>query len=391
MTMGTSVPLCIDARSVETGRPVRLDIDGPHIARIRTLEEAPDLWIAPGFIDLQVNGYGGHDLNATDVTADTVVRMVHALWRQGVAAVCPTVITQSPDHMCQSLRAIAQACEAYPLVAHSIPCIHVEGPAIAAEDGPRGAHPREHVRPPDLDEYRRWQDAAGGRVGLITLAPEYPGAPAYIRAVAAEGVTVAIGHTAAGGEQIRVAVEAGARLSTHLGNGAHAQLPRHPNYVWDQLAEDRLAASFIFDGHHLPPPVMKAMLRAKGIERSILVSDAVAVAGLPPGVYQTAVGGAVELRPDGRLTLCGTPYLAGSASALPQGIAAAVRHTGITLAEAVRLATANPARLLGLDGPEGRGALHAGALADVTVFRVDAATGSLDIEMTVVRGEIVYQ
>ena len=115
----------------------------------------------------------------------------------------------------------------------------------------------------------------------------------------------AIGHTAAGAAQLRAAVDAGARLSTHLGNGAHAHLPRHPNYLWEQLAEDRLAASLIFDGHHLAPAVMRTMLRAKGVERSILVSDAVAVAGLPPGVYTSAVGGRVELLPTGRLNLAG--------------------------------------------------------------------------------------
>lgn len=293
--------------------------------------------------------------------------------------------------MCRSLQAIAAACETDPLIQRSVPCVHVEGPHISPEDGPRGAHPIEHVRPPSLAEFRRWQEASGGRVGIVTVAPEHPGSVEYIRALAAEGVIVALGHTAADGDQIHAAADAGARLSTHLGNGSHATISRHPNYIWEQLAEDRLAASLIFDGHHLPPAVMKSMLRAKGLDRSILVSDSVAVAGLAPGTYKTAVGGRVELLPSGRLTLLGTPYLAGSAAALPVGIANTIRHAGVTLAEAVRLATANPARLLGLDRPDGRGSIRSGTTADLVVFRVDAQTLELTIDLTVVAGEVVYR
>ncbi|MDQ6601314.1 MAG: amidohydrolase family protein, partial [Chloroflexota bacterium] len=212
----------------------------------------------------------------------------------------------------------------------------------------------------------------------------------FIRAIA-DDVIIAIGHTAADGAQIRAAVDAGARLSTHLGNGAHVRIARHPNYIWEQLAEDRLTASLICDGHHLPPAVIKTMVRTKGAERTILISDAVAVAGLPPGIYDTAVGGKVELLPSGRLNLFGTPYLAGSASALPEGIENAVRHAGVTLAEAVRFATANPARLLRLDGPRGRGAVRVGAIADLTLFRHDGADDAMAVTMTVVNGEVVYR
>ncbi len=383
--------MLLEGRLVETGQPVRVALDGARIARVEPLDTAPDRWLSAGFVDVQVNGYAGHDANAPDVTPAEIAALVRALWRAGVTGVCPTVTTQSEARICRSLRAIANACAADPLVAHAIPCIHVEGPAISPEDGPRGAHPREHVHPPDPAEYRRWQEAARGRIGIVTLAPEHPGAVEYIGALAREGVVVALGHTAAVEDRIRAAVDAGARLSTHLGNGAHARLARHPNYIWAQLAEDRLAASLIFDGHHLPPAVMKAMLRAKGVERALLVSDAVAVAGLPPGVYETPVGGTVELLPSGRLTIPGTPYLAGSASTLGEGVANALRHAGATLAEAVRLATANPARLLRLDGPDGRDAVRAGKAADLTVFGIDPATQDLTVELTIVRGRIVYR
>ncbi len=377
-------------RRVDTGEPVELVIEGEHIAAIIPVPDAPPIWLAPGLVDLQVNGYGGYDVNAADVSAATITALTHAVWATGVTTFCPTIITNAAGAMLRSLRAIAEARAADSRVAHAIPRIHVEGPFISAEDGPRGAHPLAHVRPPDLDEYQRWQAAAEGRAGLITLAPETPGALDFIRAVVADGVIVALGHTAADGEQIRAAVDAGARLSTHLGNGAHARLPRHPNYLWSQLAEDRLAASFIFDGHHLPPEVMRVMLRAKGLTRSVLVSDAVALAGMPPGVYDTPVGGRVELHANGRLNLAGTAFLAGSASPLRRGVENAVRFTDASLGQAVALATANPAHLLGLADPP-RGVLSPGAAADLLIFEGDAVTQPLTPLATVAQGAVVWQ
>jgi N-acetylglucosamine-6-phosphate deacetylase len=248
-----------------------------------------------------------------------------------------------------------------------------------------------HIRPPDIDEYRRWQDAAGGRIRIVTVAPEYDEVIPYIRAVVADGVLVSIGHTAASGDQIRAAVDAGARWSTHLGNGAHAVIRRHPNYIWDQLAEDRLSAGFIFDGHHLPPAVMRTVVRAKGIERSVLVSDALAIAGLPAGGYELFDGTPVLLLPSGRLELKGTPYLAGAATALPACVANAIRHAWVTLAEAVRMVTANPSRLLGLPTVDGRESLREGVAANVTMFRRSEATGDVEIVQTVLGGSVVYR
>lgn len=373
----------------DTGEPVEMVIEGQHIATITPVSEAPPVWLAPGLIDIHINGYGGYDINAPDVSAATITALTHVLWATGVTSFCPTVITSAPDAILRALRAITHARAADPRVAHAIPRIHVEGPFISPEDGPRGAHPPAHVRPPSLEEYHRWQAAAAGRVGLVTLAPEMPGALDFIHAVAADGVVVAIGHTGARGEEIRAAVDAGARLSTHLGNGAHARLPRHPNYLWSQLAEDRLVASFIFDGHHLPPEVMRVMLRAKGPARSLLISDAVALAGMPPGVYDTPVGGRVELHANGRLNLAGTAFLAGSASPLLRGVENAVRFTDASLSQALALATDQPARFLGLDDPP-RGVLAPGALADLLVLEGDAVTRPLTPITTISQGAIVW-
>jgi len=379
-------------RSAEDGRPVRVTVEGGLVTAIeRATDDPGGTWISPGWMDIQVNGYAGHDPNAADADASTTAAMLRALWPEGVSGSCITICTESEAHILGNLRAIVAACDADPLVAASVVGIHVEGPHISHEDGPRGAHPLRHVRPPDVAEYRRWQEAAGGRIRIITLSPEYDEAVPYIQAIVADGVIASIGHTAATGDQIRAAADAGARWSTHLGNGAHALIRRHPNYVWDQLAEDRLSAGFIFDGHHLPPAVMKTVLRAKGIERSILVSDAVSVAGLPPGRHHLADGAEVELLASGRLELAGTPYLAGSATALPTCLANAVRHAGVTLSDAVRMVTANPSRLLGLPVGAGHESLRSGIAANLTTYRRSDITGDVEVMRTLLQGTVVYE
>ena len=389
--VGEREVLVLDGRLIEDGAPVRIAVRDGRIADIVRLGESrSDLWIGPGWIDLQINGWEGHDPNTAEVDADVVSAMIRAIWRSGVAASAITICTSSEPRLLASFRAVVAACEADPLIAAGVVGIHVEGPHIAREDGPRGAHPLEHVRPPDIAEYRRWQKAAAGRIRIVTVSPEYPEAIDYIRALVADGVVVSIGHSAATGDQIRAAVDAGARWSTHLGNGAHALLPRHPNYIWDQLSEDRLSAGFIFDGQHLPTSVMRPFVRAKGVERTILVSDAVAVGGLPPGIYEMFSGVTVELTASGRLQLQGTPYLAGAVAPLPVCIANAVRHAGVTLGEAVRMVTANPARLLGLPWTDGRESVRIESAANLTVFSQSPDTLDIRIARTLVAGTTVY-
>ena len=246
-------------RRYDTAEPVCVEIDRGKIARVSAAaieDEASDPWpwIAPGLWDLQINGYGGQDFSSPDLTPQKVRSIVLGYDAFGLARCCPTLFTQSFEVMQHSLRAIASACKS-PEVARRIAGIHVEGPYLSPEDGPRGAHPVEHCRAPDWDEFQRFQEAADGGIRILTMAAEYEGAPRFIERVVRSGVVVGIGHTAADSDQIRAAVDAGARLSTHLGNGAHPMLRRHPNYLWDQLADDRLWASLIVDGHHLPPAV----------------------------------------------------------------------------------------------------------------------------------------
>jgi N-acetylglucosamine-6-phosphate deacetylase len=387
-------------RHFETGEPYEITIEGATIARAGPAPDEPappglvpadggdGMWLAPALFDSQINGFGGHDLNAADTSPEDVAAVVRLLWEAGVARCCPTVTTNSFQRMARSLRTIRAACEQDPLVEHAAVAVHVEGPYISPDDGPRGAHPREHTRPPDLDEFRRLQEAAGGRIGYVTLAPELPGALPFVERLAAEGIVVALGHHGAPAEAIRAATDAGARHCTHLGNGAHAQLPRHPNYIWEQLAEDRLSAGIIADGHHLPPSVVKTFVRAKGAERTILVSDAIAEAGLPPGRYESGRGQSVEIAESGRIQLAGTPYLAGSGLRLHEGVGNAVRFAGISLAQALRLATSNPARLFGIDDTYGR--LEPGQSADVLLFRWDEAAARVHVAATIAAGRVVY-
>jgi N-acetylglucosamine-6-phosphate deacetylase len=295
----------------------------------------------PGLFDLQVNGFAGVDFNAPDLTADAVGAALEKMRACGVTRVLPTLITSPLADFAASARVIAGMTD------DAIAGIHMEGPYISPDEGPRGAHPRAHIRAASPDDFERRQAAALGRIVLVTLAPEVPGALALIETLVAAGVRVAIGHTAASSAQIADAVTAGATLSTHLGNGCAAVLPRHPNVLWEQLAADRLYASLIVDGHHLPPATVKAMVRAKGADRTILVTDATAAAGRVPGRYRM---GAVdcELGADGRVSLAGTPFLAGSSLTLDRAIATTVRYTGLPIASVIPMASRIPAQYLGM-------------------------------------------
>lgn len=339
-------------------------------------------YVAPALIDIQVNGFAGFDLNVASVTPQDVCAMVRALWEVGTGFLCPTVVTGSFDRIHNSLRAIVEASKADALVAHSMLGIHLEGPYISAEDGPRGAHPLEHVRNPDWDEFQRWQDIAEGKITIVTLAPEKKGAIRFIEKLVADGIVVALGHTNASASDIQAAIDAGARLSTHLGNGAHALIRRHPNYIWEQLGADELWASLIVDGHHLPPSVAKSMIRAKTLDRCVLVSDAVALAGMEPGTYEFAEK-SVELTPDRCVRLVGTEYLAGSAIELARGVENSVRFAGISLEEAVSLATRQPMRLLDAKG-------HIEATSNLILFEWDESQCEINLIATIVNNELVY-
>lgn len=381
----------IFGRHYENGEPVRVVVEGERIAAVEpampTTEVASWPWIAPGLFDLQINGHGGTWFSKTGLTVADVTGTLEKHFRYGITRMCPTLITNSFDALAAGFGAIREACEREPWVDQMVPGCHLEGPYISSEDGPRGAHPKEHVRPAEWDEFARLQEISGNRIRLVTLAPEQQGAIDFIRTAVASGVVIAIGHTAATTEQTEAAVDAGARLSTHLGNGAHGTLRRHPNYIWDQLGEPRLAASIITDGHHLPPSVVRSIVRAKTVRNTVITCDASGLAGCPPGVYRDGTM-AVEILEDGRLVLEGQrQLLAGSGALTDECVAKAINMTGISLREAWDMASLNPARLLRFEEIR----LRRGARADLALFRWGGPGTPFRIETTWLAGRLQFR
>ncbi|MBN2022466.1 MAG: amidohydrolase family protein [Pirellulales bacterium] len=384
------------ARRFDNAAPVSVHIDHGRIDRIEAVDVEPAVaalwpWIAPGLVDLQVNGYGGQEFSSGRIAPDDVERILRRMDAFGVTRAAATVTTHRPEVMEHAVRTIARAAAESRDAAARLAGIHVEGPFLSPEDGPRGAHPRPFVRPPSLDEFHRLQDAARGGIRILTLSPEYDGAPEFIAAVVQTGVLVAIGHTAAQPARIRAAVDAGATMSTHLGNGAHALIPRHGGYLWAQLAEDRLVASLIADGHHLPADVLKTFVRAKTVDRCVLISDLSGMAGLAPGVHEGELC-RLEILPNGKFVVAGqTEVLAGASVPLGQCAANVVHMAGASLAEAIHMASTRPSRWIGL----APGGLAAGDAADLVLFHLiePGPTGGpprFDVQATVLGGRVVH-
>ena len=353
------------ARDYTSSSWVELGFVGGRIDEIRQASgpervDPEDLWVAPAFWDIQMNGHGGRSFSSPELTVEQAQEIIRHQGKLGTARLCPTLITAPVDHMLHGLRTIAAACDRDPDVAQRVIGIHVEGPFISEQDGYRGAHPADAIRDPSWALFEEFQRAAGGRIVLMTLAPERLGAIEFIRRMTGAGVVVALGHTTASGSVIRKAVEAGAKLSTHLGNGIAGVLPRHPNPIWDQAAFDELHATFIADGHHLGAATLRVLARAKGPARTILVSDASPLAGLPPGRY-----GEWEIEASGRIVVAGTPYLAGANHGLETGVRTLLDATGWGLEKCIRTVTANPTRLLGRSDP----GLAGGEAASIVAFR----------------------
>jgi N-acetylglucosamine-6-phosphate deacetylase len=326
-----------------TARPSLAQRGAPAARRERPPLETLE---CDAFCDLQVNGFAGIDFNDPAVTDDRVQQAARAMERTGVTRFLATLISAPLDRFSACARVLARSNVA------GLGGIHMEGPYISPEDGARGAHNRADIQTPSLEDFARRQAAADGRIRLVTVAPEVDGVLPLIERLTRDGVLVAIGHTAATPQQIRDAISAGATLSTHLGNGCAQLLPRHPNFIWEQLAADELTAGLIVDGHHLPASTVKAMVRAKSPDRVVLVTDATTAAGQPPGDYMLGTL-KVHLDENGRVAAPGQPNLAGSALSMDRAVGNAVRFTGLPLATVLSMASTRPAQILGL-APRGR-------------------------------------
>lgn len=358
---GTAVRISVRQHVIQSLLPLDLPTD--------ELEELP--WAAPGLFDLQLNGYRGIWFSSESLTADDVETVITDFAHQGIAGCLPTLITNSRQAIEHGLSVIRTARERSPLVRAMVPGCHVEGPWISPENGPRGAHPAGQVRAAEWVELQHWQQAAGGLVRLVTLAPEAPGALDILPRLTASGVTAAIGHSAAPASLIHQAIDRGATLGTHLGNGCAGMVPRHDNVFWPQLADDRLSCSIIADGWHLPADMLRCFLRCKSLERLVLTCDVSGFGGCSPGRYHTPAVD-VEVLTDGRIVVAGqTQFLAGSGATTGQCIAHFHAITHLPLADIWKLASTNPRRLLKLPDVT----LQEGAEATFTIFRLPTIDG----------------
>ena len=370
-----------------TERIVNVSVEGDVIKAIEPADRktpcdfgGPDLYLCEGFFDPQVNGYAGVDFNGKDLTGERFHQAARSLAASGVTRFLPTLITASYERLAKQLIIIADTLENDPLVKTMCPGIHLEGPYISPEDGPRGVHPRDFIRPPRWEEVERLQEACRGHIRCMTLAPEVEGAIPFIEKATERGIVIGLGHTNASDEILEDAFRAGARLSSHLGNAAPALLPRHGNPIQKQLSMDGLMASIIVDGIHLPGDAVKNYIRAKGTERVLLTTDSMAGAAAPAGRY-TLGDMEVEVSPDDRSArLLGTSRLAGSTLTMDQAITNVIRFTGVDLVAAFQMGGQNGDKLF---AELGRG-LTPGCPANLVLFEY---RGEVIIKETWISGE----
>ena len=386
--MGSMSGNAISGLDYRNGRPVKVTFREGLIYDVHEVSLPVDQCryiIAPGLVDLQVNGYAGIDLNGSSLKIDDIMHLTVRLWSEGVTSFFPTIITNSEENILQSVRLLAEACHVFPEAGNTIAGIHLEGPFISPDQGPRGAHPADSVRPPDWDLFCRWQDASMGMIKIITLSPEWPGTDDFIRKCVSSGVIVSIGHTSATPESIRSAVEAGATLSTHLGNASHQLLPRHRNYIWEQLAAEDLYITIISDGFHLPDAMMKVFLKVKP-DKTILVSDSTNFTGMLPGDYSTHIGGEVTLTDQGKLHIKGRPdVLAGSGLSLLHCVNTLIKKDLTTPGNGWEMASVMPVKFVAPGKSHG---LTKGAPADIDILELTPSGYSLN--KTIKAGNIVY-
>jgi N-acetylglucosamine-6-phosphate deacetylase len=341
-----------------------------------------DFYLSPGFFDPQVNGFAGVDFNSSHLTPEALHHAARSLASTGMAHFLPTLITSSQEKMIRQLKIIANAIKNDALLGKMCYGIHLEGPYISPEDGPRGIHPREHVRLPGWEELEKFQAACEGKVRCLTLAPEAEGAIPFIKKAVAHGMVIGIGHTHATEETIEEAVQAGARLSTHLGNATPKPLSRHQNLIRRQLLTNRLAVSLIADGIHLSGETVREFIQTKGIDEIILTTDSMAGAGASPGRYTL---GDIEVRvgSDGAARLVNSSRLAGSTLTMDRAITNVIRFAGIDLSSAIRMATRNGQKLF----RETKGEILPGDSADLVLLEY---SGKVKIHSTWIEGEKIF-
>lgn len=304
---------------------------------------------ATGLFDLQVNGFAGVDFQQEKLLPRDLEKALEALRRHGTSRILLTLITDAIDRLCYKLEQVEEFRRRNPPAAAAIVGYHIEGPYLLP-DPAFSAHDTGLMRRPSIREFDRLWEASGGNIRLVTLAPELPGSPEFIRHLVKRGVRAAIGHSDAGEQAIDRAIAAGLTLCTHLGNGVPRQLHRHDNILQRLLARDELYAAFIPDGIHLPPAVLKNFVRAKPVERVLFTTDCMSAAAAPPGKYRL---GNLTLRVgrDGVVRQPGDSQAFAGSSLTMDAAARNVREMlGWTQAQAVAACSTRVAEYLGLPG-----------------------------------------
>ena len=368
--------------------PVSIEISNGKISKIiqKTFLDDPSLanvYVAPGLIDNQVNGYVAIDFSSPGLTIEGIRKTTYALQKVGVTTYLPTVITSSFERLVENFSVLAKATNE-PGIKNSIPGFHLEGPYISPVEGYCGAHDKRWIRPPVWEEFQKINQAAEHKIIQVTLAPEIKGAIEFIKKGVQQGIIIALGHHNGSAEEIKRAIDASAKISTHLGNGCANEIHRFDNPLWTQLADDRLKASIICDGFHLPQEIVQTFFKAKGAERLILTSDVTKFAGMPPGEYDF-YGKNIVLTAEGCLKIPSQNVFAGSASPITKGVSNIMRFTNCSMADAINMATKNPAKLYGF---EDRGEIEPGKRADLILFTME--NGKMSIKKTIIGGEVVF-
>jgi N-acetylglucosamine-6-phosphate deacetylase len=369
-----------------TGKPVKVEILNGLIDRISEVDnfKDSDLFVAPGLIDNQINGYAGVDFSSAGLREEEISKAARAVWSDGVTTFFPTLITNSNERLIENFNILNNAIRLDSDLKDTIPGFHLEGPYISPIEGYRGCHPEKYIRKPSWEEFSDYRKASGGLIREITIAPETDGAMDFIQKCSSEGIVVALGHTNASAEQVVEAVRCGARLSTHLGNGAANFIHRHKNPIWPQLANDLLTPTIIADGHHLLPEEIQVFYKVKGPGNLILTSDIVYLGGMAPGKY-TFLESEVILRDDGLLYNPVLNCLAGASFPLRKGVENIMNYTGCSLANAIDMASGNVAEVFSLGD---RGKMIPGRRADLILFARDG--NRMDIRKTWIRGRLVF-
>jgi N-acetylglucosamine-6-phosphate deacetylase len=304
----------------------------------------------PSLFDVQINGFAGVDFQQTDLSAADLRKAVDALAAHETLRFFAALITDSLDALARKLANLERLRGADPVIFQALCGYHLEGPWLSPEEGYRGAHDPRWMVPPKLSDFERLQEAAGGNIRLVTIAPELDGSASFIRQLVRRGVEVSIGHSKATNNDIERAVEAGMKFCTHLGNGVPTQLHRHENIIQQLLAHDELTAFFIPDGIHLPPAVLQNFFRAKPSGRAFFTTDCMAAAGAPNGRYRLARH-ELEVGNERIVRLPGSSQFAGSALCPDEGLANVIGWLGLSPEEARPLFSTSIAAAFGIDLP----------------------------------------